>query len=69
MFSNLENCPSFCVFVTSCGECLAKPSLGKIYTLNFFKHGCTHGFEMDLEIYSDDGECLSSDRKHGSAKC
>lgn len=69
VFSNLENYSSFGLFVTSCGEYLEKPSLGKIYTLHFFKHRCTRAFEMDLEIYSADGECLNSDRKRGSAKC
>lgn len=69
MFPNLENFSSLGLFVTSCGEYLSKPSLGKSYTLHFFKHRCTQGFETDLEICSDGGECHNSGRKHDLAKC
>lgn len=63
LFSNLENCSSLGLFVTSCGKYIAKPFLGKRYSMHFFKHRCKRGFETELEIYTDGGEYNNSSRK------
>lgn len=67
--SNLEYDSSLSLFLTSCGKYYAKPSLGKnYYNFHFFNHRFTQGFETDLEIYGDGGECFNFGSKHGTAK-
>lgn len=59
MFLNLEDCSLLVLFLTSCGEYLAKLSLAENHTLHFFQYQYIWGFETDLEIYSVSGDCCN----------